>query len=343
MLNKTSRLMQTACALMVGVCLLQLHVADACMICLPMPQTTAADRLISGQAVVFARESGQRPFFYEAIEVLKGQVESAEIELFVDSSTRRRLTANDDLVVVLVRSQDEDNTEDNKHGVWRSIGVADPAYQQVVRRVLTMAPNWRGEDGLPRRYEFFAALLSHENRSLFELAYLEVARAPYSTIKRFAGLVPRNDLLSILERREYFEWRPLAILMLSCNATDQDRVMIKSQLDQHSRLAMTRNLAAWATAYIESDGVVAIREIETRYLQNQARTEAEVRAVIAALSIHAREGHTHLRQAIAHALSQAAEHHAFAADMIPQDLEDWLAFDDKDSSDRSHSAAAANR
>ena len=58
------------------------------MICIPVPEKTDADYLIESDTVVLAREDQARPFFYEAVEVLKGADDGAPIDLFLDSTTR---------------------------------------------------------------------------------------------------------------------------------------------------------------------------------------------------------------------------------------------------------------
>ena len=127
-----------------------LHRADACKICLPMPQTTAADLLIESDVVVFAREDPDKPFSYQAVDVIKGDLDSTAIDLFVDSSTRRRLEVTETLVVVLAR--------DRKDQSWRTVGIADGMYQQVVRRILAVAQDWSGPNGAEKRCEFFLTL-----------------------------------------------------------------------------------------------------------------------------------------------------------------------------------------
>ena len=295
-----------------------LNTAQACMVCLPMPRTTAADRLIDAQIVAFAREDPQQPFSYRAVEVLKGNLDSPQIDLFVNTSTRRQLNANKGLVVVLVRGSDQS---------WRTIGIADLAFQSMVRRVLAFAAEWRGELGVEKRCQFFLPLISHQNRALFELAYLEMGRAPYSKIKRVAGLIPQENLQRILTQPEYIEWRPLAILMLAQDAGKTESSLVKSRLDQCSRLALTTNLAAWATAYIEIDGAQAIATLNDRYLCNPNRHEEEVRAVVAALSVHGRGGHIHLRDRIVSSYGAAIKHHPLAIGLIFQDLADWRRLD----------------
>ena len=280
-----------------------------------MPQTTAADLLIESDVVVFAREDPDKPFSYQAVDVIKGDLDSTAIDLFVNSSTRRRLEVNETLVVVLAR--------DRKDQSWRTVGIADGMYQQVVRRILAVAQDWSGPNGAEKRCEFFLTLLGHDNRALFELAYLELGRAPYRMIKRVGRNVSREDLLSILQRREYIEWRPLAILMLSQSADAQDRKYIEENFADCCEYSLTLNLAAWATAYIELNGATAIERIEQQYLAKPGRSDNEVRAIVAALSLHGREGHTHLRDQIVRSYEIANRHHPVVSELIAKDLADW--------------------
>ena len=68
-------------------------------------------------------------------------------------------------------------TRDGEDSRWRNLGVADAAYVAVVRRLVAFAPQWRGPQGM-QRVEFFLPLFGHENSTIHELAYLELARAP---------------------------------------------------------------------------------------------------------------------------------------------------------------------
>lgn len=157
----------------------------------------------------------------------------------------------------------------------------------------------------------------------FELAYLELGRAPYSAIKKFARSISRDDLRPMLTRREYIQWRSLAILMLSQNADEQDREFIESSFHGCQRFSLTTNLAAWATAYIELNGASAVEEIEEQYLGNANRTEAEVRAVITALSVHGHDGQVGLRHRIAYSYATALAVHPEVAGVIATDLTKW--------------------
>jgi hypothetical protein len=56
-------------------------------------------------------------------------------------------------------------------------------------------------------------------------------------------------------------------------------------------------LGAWATAFIEIEGVGAIEFLEARYFRKPRRV-GELREVVAALSVHGNSGRTELRDRI---------------------------------------------
>jgi hypothetical protein len=111
--------------------------------------------------------------------------------------------------------------------------------------------------------------------------------------------------------------------MLAQDAGRQDRELIGNSFRDCRRFSLTTNLAAWATAYIELHGVSAVEEIEATYLCNGDRTEAEVRAVITALSVHGRDGHTNLRDQIVKSYGTALRFHPNVAGPITADLTEW--------------------
>ena len=280
-----------------------------------MPTKTVADHLIESETVVLARENVEKPFTYSVVKVLKGEPPTEPFGLFVDSATRRRLKFHPGEAVVLVRRDMGQN--------WQRLGIADEKYQNVVERILLFADRWTREGDVQHRLEFFLSLFGHKNRSIFELAYLELGRAPYEKIKQMAEFVSREELLPLLQRREYIEWRPLAILLLAQKADPRDRKLIEETFQSCQEFGATTNLAAWATAYIEIHGEQAIEEIEATYLRASERSAAEIRAVLMALSVHGQSARTQFRDRIVKSYGVALQFHPATAGSIAADLTQW--------------------
>jgi len=288
---------------------------QACPVCFVTPTKTVADHLMESELVVLARENPERPFTYSVVTVLKGESPTGPFGLFVNSTTRRRLKLNPGEAVVLVRN--------GKDRSWQSLGIANKQYQEVVKRILLFADRWSKEGAAHERHEFFLSLFGHKNRAIFELAYLELSRAPYGTIKQMAEFISRDDLRPLLERREYIQWRPLAILLLAQKADQRDRRFIETSFQSCQRFSLTTNLAAWTTAYIELNGTRAVEEIEATYLRDSERSHAEIRAVLTALSVHGRSGRVELCERIVKSYGVALQFHPKAAGSMTSDLIQW--------------------
>jgi hypothetical protein len=201
--------------------------------------------------------------------------------------------------------------------------VADAAYVAVVRRIVAFAPQWQGPQGTARRMELFLPLLGHENPLIDELAYLELARAPYATIKQMAHAVPRERIERLLRNRMYVEWWPVAILLLAQSPEAADKQYILNSFRSAEQFGLTRNLAAWAAAAIEVEGADAVSLIQRCYFSNLDRKRDELVEVVKALSLHGTEGRTELRDQIVSAYEGLLDVHPPMIEYIVKDLIAW--------------------
>lgn len=308
---------RAACALAALLCLAS--AAPACPICIAYPRESAADVLLASSCVVLAREHPQQAFSYVALEVLKGDPSSVELDLFLNSHARRLLSVDESRRCVLA--------VDGQTGRWRSLGVAGESYQAVVRRILLFQREWQQPGGDKRRLQFFLPLLEHDDPLVFELAYLEIARAPYGVIRRVGKVVSRKRIKRMLEDRQYVEWRPLAILLLAQSEREQDRRHLLDSLDAAQRLGLTRNLAAWATAAVELNGAEAVTYLRRHYFRRPTRSQAELAEVAKALSVHGGDGRAELRDQVVAAYADLLATHPQMAEHVVRDLTAWNRFD----------------
>lgn len=291
--------------------------AKACAICVPYPTKTVADYLLQGDTVVLARENPDKPWSYIPVETLKGETNLAPIDKFINSSTRRLLERYPERGVIFVR-QAKDKEE------WRSLGFADEQREQMVREIIRREPEWQ-QSGVfsTSRLAFFADYLGHRNRNLHELAYLEIGRAPYGQIKQLDTVWSLDQIRALLRDPLYVEWHPLAILMLAHKGDARDREHIVGKFASYARAGLSTNLAAWATALIEIHEKEAVAEIEQVYFRSTARSRKELSAVMAAMSEHGSNGHTHLRDQIVQSYSTLLDYHPEMASYVARDLMVW--------------------
>jgi hypothetical protein len=304
----------TGC-LFVAFLLYQVGAANACTLCVGYPEKSAADVLIESSVVALAREDPDQPFSLTPVEFLKGDDVGAEIGLFLDSTTRRALACDPSRTVVIVRT--------NKDDSWRRLALASPEYEAILRRILLVAPQWQGAEGRQRRAEFFLPWFGHEDLAIFELAYLEIARAPYNVIKRISSIVPREQVEPILSRPHYLRWRWLAILMLAHGGDAKDKHFITQAFRSAERFRLSINLAAWAAASIEIEGASAVSFIQNRYFELPDRSDRELKEVFRALSLHGNEGRVELRDRIVAAYGKLLEIHPEMSAYVTADLLAW--------------------
>jgi hypothetical protein len=289
--------------------------SHACQICLAVPEKTLADRLLESNRVVMAREDPNRPFHFVVTETLKGKPPATPIEAFLNSQARRLLALYDDRHVLLIR--------DRRKGAWKPHGVIDSEEAAVVRGILSFSHSWRPmqTNNLERLAEF-SGLLGHSNQRLRELAYLEIGRAPYAAIKRISADVPIEVVRSILDNPSNMEWHSLAILMLGHSESLEDQTRIIRTFEAKQQQSSSKNLAAWATAYVAIEGAEGMDRIETWYLLREDRSREELKEVVKALSVLGADNLA-LRDRIALAYESLMRTHPSLLPDLVRDLITW--------------------
>ena len=201
--------------------------AMACVVCVPVPKETMADVLLASEVVAFAREQTQHSYTYQVVETLKGRLDSKPIGLLVDSVTRRRLLAEPESRVLLVRR--------SPNMQWVNLGFAEAAYQSFVRAVLHRTDVWRQKGGQRDRLNYFETLLTSSNDTLRRQAVLEISRGPYRRIRAAASRVSRQDIYDVLRAVTWLEWSPLYIVMLGHSKVENDRAFVARRFKSSAR------------------------------------------------------------------------------------------------------------
>ena len=291
----------------------------ACQICFPIPKASAADYLLAADRVVLARENPDKPFSLKAIEVLKGDAGSPEIDLFLDSNTRRVLAAYPERTVVCV------HRVSGPEAGWMRVGMTNEIFGPLVREILDRSSRWK--EAPKERLAFFAKLLGDENGEIRQIAHIEVARAPYNEIRALGGILPREEIHAFLANFRYVEWHALYILLLAQSGNELDRPLIADKVRSAERFSSTLQLAAWATAWIEVDEGEALDFLGQHYFERPGRREDEMSALLMALSVHGNNGQVHLRDRIADDYRMILDSHPALASGIVADLTAWERWD----------------
>jgi len=296
--------------------------AQACTICIPVPQKTVADYLVESDTVVLARENPEKLWSYHIAEVIQGAGTEQPIEHLVSSTFRRLLALYPQNGVVFALNSSK------KPSTWVSLGYADEEYNFFIRDILHNTANWQNSvESDENRMAFFAPYLGHANRKLHQLAYIEIGRASYEQIRKYGAQWPLEQIRQLLSDFSYYEWRPLAIILLAMNGNANDQAYIIERFDTIAQLGQTGHLSAWATAVVEIEQEKGINRINSLYFENPSRTKKELTAVVSALSEHGRNGHIQLRHHVIDAYAILLQNHANLAPQISRDLMQWQNWD----------------
>lgn len=247
------------------------------MICVPYPETTLADRLLENKEIILARELANSPYLFAPIETIQGETTTPPIKIFCDSSTRRKLKLIAGSNVVLARK--------NKDAEWQLVTFADRQLQTFIRSLTQNGRDWTGALGVQQRVDYFAQHLTSEHPQIQKQAYLEVGRAPYDKIKSLAKDIPREQIYAFLGNIQYIEWRSLYILFLGQSSHPEDHDFIRQRVESSIHLSMTTNLAAWLTAFIETNPDTGVSEIEKWYFSSSGRPKDVIEEVVTSLSV----------------------------------------------------------
>ncbi|RWP34421.1 hypothetical protein [Mesorhizobium sp.] len=312
LIGLTSAALASLMCMIAAAFLLTATPAHACVLCMPYPKVTNADQVVASGTAVFARENPTRPFSYAVLETFKGRYDGSAIPLFLDSTTARALQLYPALQVILVQN--------GPGGAWTALGMAGREYQSVMRQVA----QWdKGSKTLAERAASFATYLRHEDRRLAELAFLEVARAPYATLRDLKTRVARDDIYRIVNDLFHVEWHGLYILMLGMSDRPDDIAFVRGKLKTAAKHGLTINLAAYATAFIEMTGTDGLKQLAEEYFADPDRSSTELIAIVKALSVQGNGGRAELRSAIVEAYGRLLAHHPELAGNVANDLSDW--------------------
>ncbi len=287
--------------------------SSACQICVPYPKRSAADDLIDSAVVVLAREDPRKPFTFEIVEALKGEDDGSKIDLLVDRTTRRRLELYPEDAVVLAKRDEKSD--------WKRLGLADAAFDPVAREILRLAPTWNEQPML--RINYFSDLLGHADAQIRAVAHLEIGSAPYKEIMSLKHPLSREEIYAFLKNFRYAEWHSLYILLLGQSDVAEDRQYIAKRFHNAAAFSTTIQLAALTTAFIEKEKSKAVAAIEKLYFEGERRTEAELKEIVKALSVHGTNGHVDLRGEIVAAYATLIAHHPAMTPMVANDLIAW--------------------
>lgn len=283
----------------------------ACAVCAPGVPLTVAQRMIDAERAVLAVPRDAGPPGWQVVATVKGDPQ-AEPPDVVPREPRAASAAP----TLWVR--------DRLSRTWAEVGSVSVGRLEWLRslgelpRTAEMTPeDWRA------RVAAFVPLLEDPEPMVAQTAYGEIARAPYAAMRANRERLDPARLAAWTQDATLGQRRPLYLLLLGLAGGPADANRIGRELAARRSSADPSDLPALIAADLELRGPARLPAIEKAWLLDPARSPAEVRAALVALSVHGEEGGAVSRTAVGDVFVRFARQRRSLAGLVAQDLAIW--------------------
>ena len=293
--------------------------AQACPICATGGELTPAQRLINADQVMLLAPSPQG---WQTRAVIKGEPAappSAE-ELPLPAAVAMHDASSTPVPRLAAR--------DRYSGQWALYGPVGADQAPVLARAAgaQRTAEMRIEDW-GERVRFYAPYLEHREPLLAELAYSEIARAPYAAMRSLRGTVDPAHLMRWLDDPALAARAPLYTLLLGIAGNAQTAQRVERALAESRKTRVPADPSALICAIIELRGREVLAQIERLYLSDRNGDPAQARSALLALSVQGQaDGGLPRADVIAAYRRLIARRHPLAG-LVAADLAAWQAWE----------------
>jgi hypothetical protein len=250
--------------------------AMACQMCASILQLTiSAQELVYAEHSVLAMPVADANEF-RVVAVIRGDAPPGNTINFADVF---RPALKSDKPLLLIRDQ--------SWRQWVNFGPINADRADWLRKLSMTKRNFEMNDAEWREHvAYFLPYLENAEPMIAEIAYNELARAPYGVLR---SLKPRLDAAVV---RAWVKDPKLAarqrtyLLLLGIAGTAQDGRWLAERIEIARTTHATANLPALLGACIELNGPAGIEQVEKLYLTDSSRTKPEIEAALVALKVH---------------------------------------------------------
>lgn len=290
----------------------------ACAICSPSAaEQTLTQRLFKSEAIAIGTALVQPGQYHITAHVRAAQGDTVLTGVgVVDAEAAPGTTAS----VLLARSG----------GSWRVMAEMPVERAEWVRQLMVLR---RPADANPadadwgQRFSFFTPDLENSVPAVAQVAYEELSMAPLGAMRAASGHFGKLPLTRWLSQPELAHRHPLYALMLGFVATPNQVDMVRQRIAAQSASTALATVSAWMAALVELQGPEGVRWLVRHYLQDAARTDAEVQAALLAVRVHVADARRVSVPAATQALRSFVQANPQRAGFAASDLGDWAQWD----------------
>jgi hypothetical protein len=295
--------------------------APGCPLCLGAGQPTVAQQLRDAAQAVLAAPTAEAGRF-RAVAVLKGaRPEPGMVEAgYPRTGPATDATPKPGKPLLLVR--------DDPFPTWTILGAIGADHAGWLRKLAAARPvgqmnanEWR------ERIALVAGYLEHPDPLVAQIAYGELAAAPYAAMREARPRVDAAALRRWLADPALAARQPLYLLLLGVAGNARDAAALEQRLDAAARSGDAANLGPLLAADLELRGSARLAWVEANYLRDRARSTREIEAVLLALSVHGNADGTFARERVIEAYRVFMKTRPEIAGYVAQDLAAWRYWD----------------
>jgi hypothetical protein len=293
--------------------------AQACPICATGGELTPAQRLINADQVLLLAPAPQG---WQTRAVIKGEPAAppAAEALPVPAPIAMPSPASGPVPWLAAR--------DRYSGQWALYGPVGADHAPVLARAASAqrTAEMRIEDWV-ERVRFYAPYLEHREPLLAELAYSEIARAPYAAMRSLRGTVDPAQLARWLDDPALAARAPLYTLLLGIAGDAQTVPRVERALAESRKTRVPADPSALICALIELRGRDALTQIERLYLTDRSGDPVQARGALLALSVQGQADGVLPRADVIAAYRRLIQRRHPLAGLAAADLAAWQAWE----------------
>lgn len=301
--------------------------AFACTICAPSQQDNLlTQRLLQADHAVLAT-SVPGSYQFQPTERVKGDMPKGNVVADESGGGAARIPYSN-ATLLLVHSADTQS--------WRVLGPLGRARADWAHQLVTMGPAHAlgpnpSAETWAKRLDFFVGDLENPEPLIAQAAYDEISLAPYASLRTLKPRLDVKKLLSWIDTPELTSLRvamraarrPLYAMLLGIAGVPTTVATLESKLLSGSRTENQADVAGLFAALLELRGNAGVMWIELNYLGDKQRSDNEIQAAIAALSVHGDDGVRVTKERVVQAYRVLIRKNPARAGLAASDLARW--------------------
>ncbi|MFO1151078.1 MAG: hypothetical protein U1E62_22100 [Alsobacter sp.] len=307
--------------------------AWACPICFSGRVPLLGPKIDAADEVVLATQIGEAGP-YRVTTSIKGAISDGAIILDASPAPPVLVVTGRPSLVVRNRSSQQwsalGSMQAGQADWLRAFAAGAPApgapAPKIWPRTLDTSADLSDEDWLAR-LALVAPVLESPDRLVAEIAYGELARAPYRLLRSLKGMRSPAEVLNWLADPDLLARKPGYLLLLGVAGGDVAARYVAARLAERRAARRSDDVAALITADLEMGGPASLGSVIAGYLTDSSRGLPEIEAALLALNVQGTADAAIPRAQIVAAYGDFVRAHPAMAGFVVQDLSDWGAFD----------------